>query len=331
MPPTTSQICMMAIFHDMVEYYVEVFLDEFSVFAESFELCLLNLDRVLASCEETNLVLNCEKRHFLVRQGIVLDHKISKKEMKVDKSKIEVIEKLPPPILVKGVKNFLSHAGFYRRFIKDFYKNARSMCILLEKEVKSRLNKNCLEAFEASKQKLIEDPILVEPNWEMPFELMCDASDIAVGAGLGKKNKVFHSIYYASKTLYAAQTNYTITEKEILALVYVFENFRSYMVGMKVILYTDREAIKYLFNKKDAKPRLIIWVFHLQEFDLEIKDWKGSKNQIANHLSRLEDSSHVVNKGKIREEFLDEQLLALEITQVLWYANIVNYLVSGIF
>jgi len=230
------------------------------------------------------------------------------------------------------VRSFLGHAGFYRRFIKDFSKIARPMCSLLEKEMKFGFDEQCMQAFEALKKQLIEAPILTSPNWELPFELICDASDVAVGAVLGqRKEKVFHSIYYASKTLDAAQTNYTVTEKEMLALVYAFDKFRSYLVGTKVVVYTDHAAIRYLFNKKDAKPRLIRWILLLQEFDIDIKDRRGSENQIADHLSRLESSSHVGEQGQIREEFPDEQLLALGVNELPWYADIVNYLVSGLF
>ncbi|XP_049394594.1 uncharacterized protein LOC125858852 [Solanum stenotomum] len=187
---------------------------------------------------------------------------------------------------------------FYRRFIKNFSKIARPMCSLLEKEVKFDFNEMCLKAFEMLKRNLIEAPILIALNWELPFELMCDASDVAVGAMLGqRKNKVFHSIYYASKTLDSAQANYTVTEKKMLALVFAFDKFRSYLVGTKVIVFTDHVAIRYLFNKKDAKPRLIRWILLLQEFDLKIKDRKGTENQIADHLSRLEDFSHM-NEGE---------------------------------
>lgn len=128
------------------------------------------------------------------------------------------------------------------------------MCSLLEKEVKFVFDENCLQAF-VLLQKLIEAPILIAPNWELPFELMCDVSDIAVGAVLGqRKEKMFHSIYYASKTLNATQSNYTVTKKEMLALVFAFDKFRSYLVGTKVVVYTDHAVIKYLFNKKDGKP-----------------------------------------------------------------------------
>ncbi|XP_015168125.1 uncharacterized protein [Solanum tuberosum] len=248
--PATFQSCMMAIFHDMVEDFVEECMDDFSVFGESFDFFFTNLNRVLARCEETNMVLNWEKCHFLVREGIVLGHKISTNGLEVDKATVEVIEKLPPPITIKG-------------------------------------------AFELLKKKLIEAHILIAPNWELPFELMCDAIDITVGAVLQQhKEKMFHSIYYASKTLDAAQSNYIVTEKEMFALVFTFDKFRSYLVGTKVVVYIDHAAIRYLFNKKDAKPRLIRWILLLQDFDLEIIYMKGTENQIADHLSLLEDLSH---------------------------------------
>ncbi|KAH9698290.1 hypothetical protein KPL71_023958 [Citrus sinensis] len=177
---------------------------------------------------------------------------------------------------------------------------------------------------------------LLENNWTLPFELMCDASDHSVGAVLGqRKDKVFHSIYYASKTFTPTQINYTTTEKELLAVVFAFDKFRAYLVGTKVTVYTDHVAIKYLISKKDAKPRLIRWILLLQEFDLKIKDRKGTENQVADQLSRLEaDTSTLTRKG-ITETFPNEQLLAIQQAQMLqqsgppWYADFANYLVSG--
>ena len=111
---------MMAIFSDMVEKTIEILMDDFLVLGDSFDNCLENLRSVLVRCEETNLVLNWEKCHFMVQEGIILKHRISARGIEVDRAKIEAIEKLPPPSSVKGIRSFLGHAGFYRRFIKDF-------------------------------------------------------------------------------------------------------------------------------------------------------------------------------------------------------------------
>ncbi|GJV54849.1 reverse transcriptase domain-containing protein [Tanacetum coccineum] len=263
--PGTFQRCMMAIFHDMIEKTMEVFMDDFSVFGNSFENCLSRVDKMLQRCEDTNLCLNWEKSYFMVKEGIVLGHKISKNRIEVDKAKVDVIAKLPHPTTVKGIQSFLGHAGFYRRFIQDFSKIARPMTRLLEKDTPFFFSKKCIEAFQTLKKKLTEAPILVAPDWDLPFELMCDASDFAIGVVLGKrKTKHFQPIHYASKTMTDAQAHYTTTEKELLAVVYAFEKFRSYLVLSKSIVYTDHSALKYLFAKQDAKPKLLHWVLLLQ-------------------------------------------------------------------
>ncbi|GJS93223.1 retrovirus-related pol polyprotein from transposon 17.6 [Tanacetum coccineum] len=184
---------------------MEVFMNDFSVFGNSFENCLSRLDKMLKRCEDTNLCLNWEKSHFMVKESIVLGHKISKNRIEVDKAKVDVIAKLPHPTTVKGVRSFLGHA-----------------------------------------------------DWDLPFELMCDASDFAIGAVLGQRHeKHFKPIHYASKTMTEAESRYTTTEKEILAVVYAFEKFRSYLILNKSIVYTDHSALKYLFTKKDSKARLL--------------------------------------------------------------------------
>ncbi|GJT36259.1 reverse transcriptase domain-containing protein [Tanacetum coccineum] len=327
--PDTFQRCMMAIFHDMIEKTMEVFMDDFSVFGDSFSTCLSHLEKMLKRCEDTNLSLNWEKSHFMVKEGIVLGHKISKSGIEVDRAKVEVIAKLPHPTTVKGVRSFLGHAGFYRRFIQDFSKIARPMTHLLEKETPFFFSEECIESFNTLKRKLTEAPILIAPDWDLPFELMCDASDFAIGAVLGqRKNKHFQPIHYASKTMNEAQTHYTTTEKELLAVVYAFEKFRSYLVMSKSIVYTDHSAIKYLFAKKDAKARLMRWILLLQEFDIEIRDKKGAENLAADHLSRLENPHQDKFENKeINEAFPLETLgsIALKDDSTPWFADFANY------
>nr|GEW75520.1 reverse transcriptase domain-containing protein [Tanacetum cinerariifolium] len=181
--PGTFQRCMMEIFHDMIEQTMEVFMDDFLVFGNTFSTCLTNLEKMLKRCEHTKLALNWDKSHFVVKEGIILGHKISKKGIEVDKAKIKVISKLPHPTTVKGIRSFLGHAGFYRLFIKDFSK----ILNLLKKNAPFIFSNKCIKAFRALKEKLTEASILIASNWDQPFELMCDASDYAVGAVLGQR------------------------------------------------------------------------------------------------------------------------------------------------
>ncbi|KAK1666669.1 hypothetical protein QYE76_054828 [Lolium multiflorum] len=288
--PATFQRCMSAIFHGFCESIVE-------------------------RCEETNLVLNWEKCHFMVNEGIVLGHKISERGIEVDRAKVEAIEKMPYPRDVKGIRSVLGHAGFYRRFIKDFSKISKPLTNLLQKDVPFVFDDDCKEAFETLKKALTTAPVVEPPDWNLPFEIMCDASDFAVGAVLGQRvDKKLNVIHYASKTLDAAQRNYATTEKELLAVVFACDKFRPYIVDSKVTIHTDHAAIRYLMTKKDAKPRLIRWVLLLQEFDLHIIDRKGADNPVADNLSRLENIAY--DPVPVNDSFPNEQLAVIKQTVI---------------
>nr|GEY67181.1 DNA-directed DNA polymerase [Tanacetum cinerariifolium] len=230
---------------------MEVFMDDFSVFGNSFENCLSRLDKMLQRCEDTNLCLNWEKSHFIIKEGITLGHKISKNEIEVDKAKVNIIAKLPHLTTVKGA--------------------------VLEQ----------------------------------------------------RHEKHFRPIYYASKTMTDAESNYTTTEKEMLAVVYAFDKFWSYLIMNKSIVHTDHFALKYLFAKKDAKARLLRWVLHLQEFNFKVLDMKGAENLAADHLSRLENPyENVLDPKEINETFPLETLSMVTFrgdSSASWFADFTNY------
>ena len=266
----------------------------------------------------------------MVTKGIVLGHIISATGLEVDQAKVSIIRNLTPPTTVKGIRSFLGHAGFYKRFIRDFSKIARPLCRLLEKDTKFYFDESCQNSFEEIKSRIVEAPIMAKPDWNMELEIMCDASDFAMGAVLGQKaEKVLKAINYASKTFNEAQENYSTTEKEMLAIVFASEKFRPYILGSQVIIHTNYAVIKYLMAKKEAKPRLIRWVLLLQEFDLEIKDKKGCDIVIVDHLLRVEKPTVQEEEREIAENFPDEQLFQLSL-QSPWYADIVNFLACGI-
>nr|GFA07766.1 reverse transcriptase domain-containing protein [Tanacetum cinerariifolium] len=250
--PGTFQRCMLAIFHDMIEKTMEVFMDDFSVFRNSFQSCVSHLEKMLKRCEDSNLCLNWEKSHFMVKEGIVLGHKISKKGIKVDKVKVDVISKLPHPTTVKGIGSFLGHAGFYRRFIKDFLKISRPMTRLLEKDTPFIFSQEYVDAFQTLKRKLTEAPILIAPDCDMPFELMCDASDFAIGAVIGKRqDKHFRPIHYANKTMTKAESKYTTTENEMLAVIFKDISFEISFADALILMPKFASTLKALTGNKE--------------------------------------------------------------------------------
>ncbi|KAL0416804.1 UNVERIFIED_CONTAM: Retrovirus-related Pol polyprotein from transposon [Sesamum latifolium] len=210
----------------------------------------------------------------------------------------------------------------------DFSKMAQPLCTLVKKDASFEFDEACAKAFEKLNESLTSAPVIRPPDWSQPFEIMCDASNHAIGAVLGQKiGNDPHVIYYASRILDNTQRNYTTVEKELLALICASEKFHHYLLGTKIIVYYDHAALRYLMSKKEARPRLIRWILLLQEFDLTIKDKKGMENLVADHLSRVVTND---DQTLLNDEFPDEHLHATQgITP--WYADIVNFLVTGTF
>ena len=212
--PATFQWCMMSIFSEFLEKFLEVFMDDFTIHGDTFDQCLENLKLVLQRCIESNLVLKTEKCHFMVEQGIVLGHVISRRGIEVDKAKVNIIQSLSYPKTVREVHSFLGHAGFCRRFIEGFSKIHVCLCRLLQKYVEFNFNEECKKALDELKNRLISAAIVQPPNWSLPFEIMCDASDYAIVAVLGQRvDRNPYAIYYVLITLNEAHKNYATTEK----------------------------------------------------------------------------------------------------------------------
>nr|GEW08248.1 reverse transcriptase domain-containing protein [Tanacetum cinerariifolium] len=242
--------------------------------------------------------IRTEKCHFMVKEGIVLGHKVSSAGLEVDKAKINVISKLPTLTNIK--------------------------------DTPFKFNDECQKAFELLKERLIYAPVIVSPNWNLSFELMCDASDFVVGAVLGQKDgKNVYPIYFASKTPNPAQQKHTVTEKELMAVVFAFKKFKFYLILSKTIVYTDHSALRHLFKKQDAKPRLIRWILLLQEFDIEIKDRKGTENVAADHLSRIENDESS-DDSEVDDNFPRESLMEINTKNEPWFADFTNYFVADI-
>ncbi|GJW91596.1 reverse transcriptase domain-containing protein [Tanacetum coccineum] len=245
--------------------------------------------------KNTNLCKIGKKPLYGQGRHKVLGHRFLNQGLRLIKQKVDVSANLPHPTTEK-----------YSQFLE------------------------CIEAFETLKMKLTQAPILVAPDWDLPFEIMCDASDFAVGAVLGqRKTKHFQLIHYASKTMTEAQAHYTTTEKELLVVVYAFEKFRPYLVLSKSIVYTDHSSLKYPLAKQDAKPRLLRWILLLQEFDVVIRDKKGAENLAADHLSRLENPNQSeLEKKEIMETFPLETLGMVTFRgddNAPWFVDFANY------
>jgi hypothetical protein len=258
---------------------------------------------------------------MMMSEGIVIGHFISSQGIQVDPSKIQVIKDLPTPKTQTEVRSFLGHAGYYRRFIKKISKIASSLFVLLMKNVEFKWTNSCQEAFNTLKHQLSTAPILRGPNWTLPFHISSDASDTAIGAVLRQEeNHLPYAIYFISKNMTPVELNYTVTEKEFLAVIYAINKFRHYITGYSTFVHTDHSAIKYLMNKPITNARVTIWLLLLQEFDITIVDRPGKENVVVDFLSRLTPDDDTL----VDDSFPNEYLFAIS-SHTPWYADIANY------
>eukprot|EP00253_Pinus_taeda_P031758 PITA_31758 len=283
-------------------------MDDFTVYGDSFEEALENLENLLIRCKETNLSLSHEKCFMMFTKSIVLGHHISGDGIKVDSSKVEVISKFPIPSYQKDVRSFLGFTGYYRRFIQNFTKIASPLFKLLTKDCEFKWDPDCQSAFETLKTRISEVPILRGPNWKLPFHISTDASDTALGAMLGQKYLVPYAIYYTSKNLTPAELKYTVTGKEFLVVVHPINKFRHYIASYENFIHINHSTIRYLMNKPVTNGRVTRGLLLLQEFNITVFDRPGKQNTVADFLSRIQNTKE---DSPVEDKFPDKYLFAV--------------------
>lgn len=265
-----------------------VYLDDIVIYSFDLETQINNLRKVFHRLRQFNLKLQPEKCEFLRKEVAYLGHIIGEEGVKPNPEKTKAVTEFPTPQSPKEIKSFLGLASYYRRFIPNFAKLARSLTSLLKKDVPFVWQNEQQLAFESLKQKLVSSPILAFPDFTQPFVLTCDASNFAISAILSQGAiGQDRPIAFASRTLNKAECNYSVTEKECLAIIFGTKVFRPYLYGHHFKIITDHKPLQWLFNCKDPGSRLVRWRLKLEEFEYEIHYKKGKINTNADALSRF--------------------------------------------
>lgn len=210
--------------------------------------------------------------------------------MMVDPTNMSIIVNLPPPNSVRQLRTTLGHTGYYRKFIKGYVQITTSMEKLLKRDAKFEWTQECQRSLDILKENMVTVPILVFPNWKVSFHVHVDASSIALGVILAQPREggLDHLIAFANMKLSLVEHNYTMTEREGLAMVYALQKFRHYLLGAHFKMFTNHSMLKYLVNKTVLGGKIYRWLLLFQEYDFEIIVKIGRLNTRLDHLSRLE-------------------------------------------
>lgn len=306
--PATFQRVMDNVLQGLQGNICLVYMDDIIVFSTSLEEHIKHLQKVFERLRNARLKIQLDKSEFLRIEVEFLGHLVTKDGIKPNPRKIMAIQKFPIPRTAKEIKSFLGLLGYYRRFIKGFAKLTRPFTKCLKKGATIEHTPEYIKTFEICKNILCNDPVLQYPDFEKPFILTTDASNVAIGAVLSQ-GKIGSDlpIAYASRTLNPAETNYSTIEKELFAIVWATKYFRPYLFGRKFTIITDHKPLQYLFSLKEPNSRLIRWKLKLEEFNYEVQYKKGSLNTNADALSRIEinaieNQSILGNPGDINRE-----------------------------
>ena len=287
--PRTFQRMMNKIFRPYLDEFITLYLDDILIYSDTFEEHIEHLEKVFEVLKKANLLIKLKKCKFCVDEIEYLGHIVSKNGIQVDPAKIESIKKLKPPTSITGIRSIIGLCSYYRKFVKNFSKIAKPMSNLIKKDIKFEWTKECQEAFETLKEKLITSPILQHPNYEKEFILITDASGTGLGAVLAQLNDQGKEIVvaYASRSLQGAEKRYPITDLECLAIFWGIKYFHKYLLRRKFTIITDHAALKTLKTAKVPSGRRGKWMMELQQYDFEVKHRSGKSNTNADALSRL--------------------------------------------
>lgn len=309
--PATFQRVMNNILRGLQNETCFVYLDDIIICSTSLQEHVEKLRKVFIRLRDAKFKIQLDKSEFLQPEVQYLGHIVTKDGIKPNPDKISAVKNFPLPKTQKDIKSFLGLIGYYRRFIKDFAKITKPMTSCLKKDMKVLHSPQFIEAFQHCKQLLINAPILQYPDFSKTFIVTTDASNFAIGAVLSQGTIPNDKpIAYISRTLNESETRYSTIEKELLSIVYACKIFRPYIFGRKFIIYTDHRPLVWLFNLKEPNSKLVRWRLRLEEYDYEIRHRKGSQNNVADALSRIqlnvyENESIINNPGDVNNDILD--------------------------
>jgi len=287
--PSTFQRMMDKIIKPEYREFIQTYIDDIILFSKTFDDHIKHLKVLHNTLHENKLTVKLSKCNFSQTSVKFLGHVLSEGQIKPNPDKIEAIKQWKQPTDVNAVRSFLGVVGWYRKFIPYFSEVAAPLVQLTKKDIKFDFNDKCIKSFNILRDALTQAPVLKQADPNKNYILHTDASNVALGTALLQKddNGELHPIAYASKTLNAAQRNYSPSEKECLALIWALEHFRTYCEGHEYTCLTDHRALTYLINNKDSNNhRITRWILRLQPYNLKIAYIKGSNNNTADLLSR---------------------------------------------
>ncbi|MES9904503.1 MAG: reverse transcriptase domain-containing protein [Sedimenticola sp.] len=330
----TFQMLMTKVLKDLNWKVAIVYVDDILIFSKTFDEHLHHLEQVFTNLQQANLTLKPSKCHFAAKEVTYLGHKITDKGIKIDPANTAPISTFPQPKTVKNVRSFLGMSNYYRKFIHNYSRIAAPLNALLKKDVVFAWTDECQVSFDTLKHLLTSSPVLAFPNFETPFTLAVDASDVSIGYVLGQLDESGreHPVAYGGRSLHEPERKWHISEKEGLALVEAIRTFRPYLASNQFTVYTDNFSISYLKNNKNKNTRLMRWSLELQEYTFDIVHKAGALNTNADALSRREypsvsgaDTPFAINVMKDEEhDEIKEYTFSYKSTSQLSTVNVVE-------